>query len=29
VALKTDWQHRKFGDNTSDDQINVGIAYMY
>jgi len=29
VALKTDWQHIKFGDNTSQDQINVGVAYMF
>ncbi len=29
VALKTDYQHFMLGDNTTRDQFNVGIAYMY
>jgi hypothetical protein len=29
VALKTDWQHTKRGDNSSEDLINVGVSYMF
>ena len=29
VSLKTDYTVTKLGDNTSTDQFNVGIAYMY
>ncbi|MBI4383801.1 MAG: hypothetical protein HY579_07175 [Nitrospinae bacterium] len=29
VALKLDYQDFEFGNNTSQDQINMGVAYMY
>lgn len=29
VALKMDWQHFMFGNNTSKDKFNMGMAFMY
>jgi hypothetical protein len=29
VSIKLDYQHFMFGDNTSKDMLNMGVAYMF